>query len=295
MASLATHFLEKRNITLEEAGSDGGKGGTGTGSSGDGDAGKTGEEGGEGDSKAGEEGGAGKGGDEGGKGKPSDETAKLLKEVMEKKAKIKELQDAAKAAADKLKEFDGIDPKAVKEILAERKSAEERKLAEAGHWDALKKQMNDAHTAEIDKLKAETTTERLAREALENKIAELTVGNSFGTSAFIREEMALTPSKARIVYGSHFEFDGERVVGYDKPAGSKDRVQLVDGKGDPLSFEQALKKLVEADPDRDQLLRSKKSTGAGSRSEEKGKPASKTTELSAREKIAAGLKGGLKK
>lgn len=297
MSSFARMFLERQNVLREEAGAGGDGGGGGTGSSGDAAAAKAAADKAAAEKAAADAAKAGEGGDgdEGGKGKPSDEAAKLLKEVMEKKARIKELQEAQAASVAKLKEFEGIDPVEVKKLLAERKTAEQRKLEEAGQWDALKKQMNDAHQTELTAKEQAIAAERAAKEAAQNKIAELTVGNSFGTSAFIRDEMALTVSKARIVYGSHFEFDGERVVGYDKPAGAKDRVQLVDGKGDPLPFEQALKKLVEADPDRDQLLKSKKQPGAGSRTDDKGKAADRTTELSARDKIAAGLKLGLKK
>jgi hypothetical protein len=56
-----------------------------------------------------------------------------------------------------------------------------------------------------------------------------------------------------------------------------------------------LKKLVEADPDRDTMLKSKTKTGAASKTEDKGKSAGKTTELSSKDKIAAGLKAGLSK
>lgn len=106
-------------------------------------------------------------------------------------------------------------------------------------------------------------------------ISELTVGSAFAQSQFIRDELALTPSKTRVVYGNHFEFVDGKVVAFDKPAGAANRTPLVDAQGEPLAFEAALKKIVDADPDRDQLLRSKMKQGAASTTDPKAtKPSS---------------------
>jgi hypothetical protein len=53
-------------------------------------------------------------------------------------------------------------------------------------------------------------------------------------------------------------------VVYDKPAGAKDRAPLVDAKGDPLPFDAAIAKLVDADEDRDSMKKSKMKPGSGS-------------------------------
>ena len=93
----------------------------------------------------------------------------------------------------------------------------------------------------------------------------------------------------RSFFGPHFEYDGEQVVAYDKPAGQKGRVVLMDAKGDPLPFETALRKLVDADEDRDTILTSKTKTGAGSKTDPKTKAPVFTPHLSGRSRIAAGL------
>lgn len=100
--------------------------------------------------------------------------------------------------------------------------------------------------------------------AMQAQIVELTVGHSFDNSGFIRDEMVLTPRKARVVYGDHFDVEDGRLVGYDKPRGTGERTKLVDGKGEPLGFEEAMRKIVEIDPDRDNLLKSKLKQGADS-------------------------------
>jgi hypothetical protein len=234
--------------------------------------------------------------------KPTDEEAKLLKEVMEKKNALKTATDELARVKEQLKQFEGIDPAKVKELLkaqadaeAAKKAAEEAKLKAEGNWDALKKQMNEAHKKELDAKNAEILEIQGRERTLQSIIAELTVGNAFGNSKFIAEEMSLTPAKTRALFGSHFEFKDGKMVGYDRPAGASDRTMLIDGKGEPLSFEEAIKKIVAADPDSDQLVKSKLKQGAGSGTLNGGKPGDGTKELSSREKIAKGLAEAAKK
>lgn len=273
--------------------------GDGDGGSGDGDGGDngggTGDGDGDGDGGSGDgDGGSGDGNGDGGK-KLSDTEAKLLKETMERKKQLKKAQEEKDALAAKLKEFEGIDPAAVRSLLAEKQAREAEELEKKGQWDALKKQMADQHAVEKTELNTKLSEKDARLAALEAKVADLTVGSAFAQSAFIKDELSLTPSKTRVVYGAHFEYNDEgKVVGYDKPKGAADRVVLVDASGEALSFDAALRKLVEADPDRDQLLRSKMKAGAGSKTNAKGAPANTSTEgLTGKNRIAAALaKGG---
>jgi hypothetical protein len=255
----------------------GGGGGSGSGEGGEGGDGAsegTGDEGG-----AGEGGGQGDGGDT--KPKPTDSEAKLLKEVMERKTALKEANKALAEANKKLAAYDGVNPE---EIEAK------------GQWDALKTQMAEQHKKDIGAKDAAIAERDTALSAANAKIAELTVGNAFGASSYIAKEMDLPVSKVRQLFGPHFEFDGTKVVGYTKPAGSKDRVALVGSDGEPLSFEDALKKLVESDPDKDRLLKSTLAAGAGSGTERTaGGPAAVAQELTGRDRIAAALKARQKK
>ncbi|HHJ4449796.1 TPA: hypothetical protein ACQJMR_005500, partial [Raoultella ornithinolytica] len=99
----------------------------------------------------------------------------------------------------------------------------------------------------------------------------------------------MTPAKARVIYGSHFEIgeDGQ-VVGYDKPAGAKDRAVLVDGQGNPLAFESAIERILRADPEADALLRSEAKQGAHSKTTTKPK-LNTETKKSTLDKLTAGI------
>lgn len=226
-------------------------------------------------------------------GKPTDAEAKLLKDVMKHKQAAQAAADALARANEQLKSFEGIDPVKIRALLTQQEEAERKELEARGEYDRLVKQMGERHTQEQKALKDQAEAERAARVAAESKIGDLTVGAAFGGSKFVNDELTLTPAKARIVYGPHFSYEDGEVVGYDKPAGAKDRTKLVNSAGDALSFEEAIKKLVEADPDKDHLLRSKVKAGAGSAATPRGARAPKDTETTpstGRDRIAKGLR-----
>lgn len=241
--------------------------------------------------------------DEANKTKPSDAEAKLLREVMEKKEALTKARQATIDAEAKSKEletrlaaFDGIDLGQVKELLKERQDRENAELEKKGEWDRLKAQMAEQHKKELDEVRASLTTpvteltEKLTKR--EREIHELTIGRNFSESPFIKDSLTLTPSKARVIYGAHFELQDGKIVAYDKPVGSENRTPLVDGNGDPLAFDKAMEKLVELDPDRDNLLKSKIRAGAGSENDPANKIKAKQPELKGRDRIAQALANG---
>lgn len=216
-------------------------------------------------------------------------SADLLKESMKRKGNEQTLKE-------KLAQFGDVDPERVKALLQaeaesekQRKASEEAELLRRGEFDAVKKQMVEAHDAEVADLRAQLEQAQNEANSLKRGLIEKTVGTSFGESNFLREKVLMTPAKARVIYGSHFEVNEDgQVVGYDKPAGAKDRTILVDGSGNPLSFELAIERVLRADPEADALLRSEAKPGVGSQTKATTKV---TTEApkSALDKLAMGL------
>lgn len=260
---------------MNEAGAEGDAGGGAAGSQ---DA-PEGDKGGEGAPESGDA--ADKAGDkapegdkpEGGEGdKPTDREAKLLKEVMAKKQAMKELET-------KLAAFGDVTPEQIQSLVeaeqarkAEKAEREKQDLEKRGEFDRLREMMVQEHEKVLSAKDQELSELREANTQLVKNIEDMTVGANFSNSQFISEEMLLTPSKARVIYGNHFEVKDGQVVGYDKPSGAKDRTMLIDGRGSPLGFEDAIKKLVDADPERDSLIRAKAKPGAGSSKPEGGTP-----------------------
>ncbi|MFK3740959.1 DUF6651 domain-containing protein [Massilia sp. TN1-12] len=223
-------------------------------------------------------------------GKPTDAEAKLLKEVMQKKEALKVAEADAAAAKARLAEFDGVDPAEIKKLLSERKTAEEAALAAKGDFETLKTRMAEEHTKVTTALQDQVNalTQQLA--AKDRIVDELSVGTQFSQSAFIKDETTIPPAKARALYGAHFDLEDGKVVGYDKPRGAAGRAPLVDQLGNNVAFEDAMRKIIEADPDKDSLLRSKVKPGAGSTSAAPGKVVTPpAANLNTTSKIAAGL------
>ena len=216
------------------------------------------------------------------------EKADLLKEVMSKK--------------EKLKEYEGIDAAEAKRLLSEKKEAEEaaraaeqEKLAKENNWEALKKQMVEENSKVVQELNDKIAS---LEQELENNKKEretLFMNNKFEESKYIRENLVLSPSKTKVLYGSYFEVENGELVAYNSPKGSSDRVRLVDGNGNNLDFDKAIEKIVGQDPDKDMLLKSKAHIGSASNgnvSITSGAPLK--NKMSSYDKILLGLESGKK-
>lgn len=199
-----------------------------------------------------------------GKAGPTDEEARLLKENMQKKEALTKAKADLADMTEKLKQFEGIDAAAIKTLLADQKTAEETALAAKGDWDRLKQRMAEEHAKEL-KTAQDALAEALGSvKAANGQINELSIGTLFGQSKFIADELTLTPAKARLIYAEHFDLEDGKVVGYDKPRGDKSRTAIVDAYGNGMAFDAAMQKIIDADPEKDYLYKSKLKPGAGS-------------------------------
>jgi hypothetical protein len=227
----------------------------------------------------------------GGSKKPSDEEARLLKENMKKKEALDKANAELKKTQDALKAFEGIDPEAVRKLLADQKSAEEKALEAKGDWDRLKGRMAEEHGKEIKTLQDQIAALTGKLNSTEGTIKDLSIGTQFSQSKFISEELTLTPAKTRVIYGDYFDVEEGKVVGYDKPRGAASRTAIVDQYGNTVDFESALRKIIEADPEKDHLLKSKMKPGAGSDSRKPSGQQKADVPTDGISKIASGLKG----
>lgn len=218
-----------------------------------------------------------KGEGEDGKGKPSDREAQLLKESMSRKEKIGQLEA-------RLAEYEGVDPKAFREMqerlqVLDQKERElaNAKLIEQGRFDEALNSMRSEHEGVLSQVRTQSAAELQAAlqerdqlktqlGAFQAQIEDLTVGAAFGNSAFIREELvqAMNPERSRRLYGDHFDIVEGKVVGYDKPRGQEGRAPLVDKDGQPVSFDEAFKRVLSSQSDYETLIRSSVKPGAGS-------------------------------
>ena len=231
--------------------------------------------------------------------KLSDQEAQLLKENMKRKEALDGLKTELKLkdeALEKLKGFEKLldanaKPEELLKMLQDQKTAEDRQLEAKGEWDRLKTRMAEEHSKQIIILQSELDNTKKQLGEKDGIMNELTIGSNFSQSKFISDEMTLTPAKARVVYGNHFDLVDGKVVGYDKPRGEQSRTPIADQYGNSVDFESALKQIIQADPEREHMLKSKAKPGAGSDSKKPNQSQQiQNADKDGLSKISSGLK-----
>lgn len=202
---------------------------------------------------------AGKDGKE--KPQPSDAEAKLLKEVMERKASEKALKEQLAALTGTLGDLKAED---IAKLVQEKKDRERADLEKRGEYDRILEQVKGEHAKVVQSLQAEIEALKGETSKRADELVELTVGRSFSESQFIRERSVLPASIARREFGAYVDLvDGKPVV-HDKPRGAAERTPLVGADGKPKSFEEGIAQLYETHPDSKSLLKALGNPGAGS-------------------------------
>lgn len=223
-------------------------------------------------------------------------------------ASSSEADEAAAAAAAelealraKLADFDGIDPavarenakkvadaeKAAKEAAKAAKDAEKARAAAENDVAKLREIQNEEHTAAIAAITAERDAARETAQSVTAELTRLRLENAFANSKFIAEDTILSPAKAQRLFGDYVEVEDGKVVVYDAPRGEAKRARVQDNKGNSLPFNDAITKVINADADKDTLLKSRTTPGAGSKTTDAKPPAPAQDRLS---KLAAGIK-----
>ena len=209
---------------------------------------------------------------------------------MKRKQTIKDQEATIADLKASAAQWDGLDVDQVKGLVEASKAAATKELEDKGEFEAIRKQMVEEHSKDMRSAGEKLTASEGVISKLNAHIDELTIGSAFSGSNFISEELTLPKSKARTVYGPHFEVDSKGVLtGYDKPAGAEGRAPIVDASGEPKSFEQAIADIVNADPDKESLIKSKLKPGAGSDSKASGKPSVRKTAKTGISRISAGI------
>lgn len=81
------------------------------------------------------------------------------------KSKNAELLSDAKKFKEELKKFEGIDPEAARQAVEAARQAAEDKLKTENNWEGLRKQLEERHQAELEKLTAQITAIKSEQEA----------------------------------------------------------------------------------------------------------------------------------
>lgn len=197
--------------------------------------------------------------------KPADNGAAeaLRAQIDALKSQLAGFGDATPDEIKQLRELRAQAEKERKEAEAAAREAEKERLRKEGDFETLRQRMAEEHQRELEAARSRSTELDHAVTALNRQIENMALGTAFASSRFVQEEMIIGADKARRIYGAHFDVVDGQVVGYDAPRGSDKRVALVDGRGQPLVFDEAIKRLIEGDPDRDRLLKAQQKPGPG--------------------------------
>lgn len=173
----------------------------------------------------------------------------------------------------KLKGFDGISVEEAKKNAELVRNMKETEAIKNGEIEALK--------SSISKTAAEN--ERKLKEAYEAQLSDLTtklvasetkfknsqIDNAFFGSEYIKENTVIPAEMLKATYGKYFQFDENgSIYGVDLEGNkilSSKNVTRVAG------FEEAIQKIIEADPNKDRILKAKSKFGGGMQSGSNGK------------------------
>ncbi|NUU68434.1 hypothetical protein HQN64_20320 [Enterobacteriaceae bacterium BIT-l23] len=243
-------------------------------------------------SAAGSEGGDG-GGAGGGEGTPeiTPEIEKIINErvnsaVTGLKTKNNELLGKLKESSESLKQFEGIDPEAVRGILQRFSDDEEAKLIAAGKIDEVLNKRTERLRADVDK-QIKTANERAEKaEAFSNKFRDRVLADAIRSAAAKAGALAEASDDLILRAKGTFQLneDGEAVA-VDT---NGDVLFGKDGKS-PLTPEEWAESLKETAP---HLFPRAEGTGAGGHKPGAGGNALKRSEMSAADKAAYVRKHG---
>lgn len=177
-------------------------------------------------------------------------------------------RDAAKGELKKLSEEGRVLTPEQKDRLAtleaEAAKAEEERAKKAGEFDKLREQLNAKHGEELGK-------ERSRNESLTKKFRDTVVRATFGTATDLfgghdASKTVLDVDMAISVLGRFVsvEDDEKNPDSYQIVVRGTDGEPILDGKGNPAKFTDAIAEVISQLPNKDRILRGSGKAGSGS-------------------------------
>lgn len=166
-------------------------------------------------------------------------------------AEAKGHRERAEAAEGKLKTFDGIeDPEAARKALGTVANLDAKKLIDAGEAEKVRAEITKAFEAKLADASAQTET-------LKSQLYGQMVGGAFSRSKFVADKLAIPADLVEARFGKHFAVKDGKVIATDANGNT---IYSPANPGEPADFDEALTHLVNAYPQKDQIL---KGSGAG--------------------------------
>ena len=176
----------------------------------------------------------------------SEAIKRLNYEAMDRRKSLTEAQE-------KLKAFDGMDAAAAKQALDNLSKIDQKKLIDAGEVDKVRGEINASWEGRFSE-------QQKQMEALQGQLNAELIGGNFARSKVIAEKLAIPADMVQAAFGSAFKVEGGKLIAYGKDG------QAIYSKANPgqhADFDEALSALVDAYPNKDQILRGNGASGSG--------------------------------
>lgn len=187
------------------------------------------------------------------------DAAKAIDTISRLNGEAKGHREAKEAALERLKVFDGIsDPASAIKALEIVANLDAKKLVDAGEIDKVKSEAVKAFEEKLQAQEAKYAPVLEENKKLKASFVSEKIGNAFSRSKFIAEKVAVPADIVQAKFGAAFHLDDNgSIVALDQ-GGAKMFSRV--NPGEVAGFDEALERLVEAYPFREQIL---KGSGAG--------------------------------
>jgi hypothetical protein len=173
------------------------------------------------------------------------------KKVTELNSENSQLSLEAKKAKEAMAAFEGLDPDKARKALDTVANLDAKKLVDAGEVEKLKAQLAEDANAKLSE-----KDKRI--EELSGTLNAEMIGGRFSRSKYVTEKLAIPADIAQRFFGDHFRIEDGKVVAYHpngNPVTSREKI------GEPAEFDEALEALIDAYPNKDQILKSTDTPG----------------------------------
>ncbi len=156
--------------------------------------------------------------------------------------------------ATKLKDFEGLDPKAAREAFDKLSKIDQKKLIDAGEVDKVREEIGKSYSAQISE-------KDKVIETLTGRIKNMMLDGAFNGSEFLRNNIAIPLDFIRAAFGGNFTIENDKITAKDK-----DGNVLYSRKkaGEVADFEEAIQMLVDMHPQKDTFIKTNTGGGTGS-------------------------------
>lgn len=176
------------------------------------------------------------------------------KTISKLNREAQEHRERAETAEKSLKAFGEMDPKEAKKALDTVSKLDQKELMDAGEVDQVKEDIAKSYQGKIDELNQTV-------EGLNSTLHQEKIGGAFARSKYIADNLALPADMIQAKFGGQFSLDNGQLVAHD---GYGNAIYSRERPGEYADFDEAMEKIVEEYPNKDEIKRAKSPGGMGS-------------------------------